>query len=231
MLLYQAGPPLQDGSDGLAVTVLDGHRDQVRGPVRPGPLRLDHGLHADIDDTALERLYQVIQVIDFAFREDDEHLPCPLHQLDRVALRLFVLASALHGKGAEALEPPAGDPVAFVERLAVHHVEESAVAAAGEFQASLEVRLIGVVGGEDEARPLGQIPQDLQVARFNTQPIPPGQFESEVVPDGPDHPPPRLRGSTESMGEHAVRWEPPCQISPASCRRAGVLIAAPCTPG
>ncbi len=160
-LLHQPGTPVQEGTDGLAVTVLDGHGDQVRGPVRLGPPRLNHGLHPDIDNAALERLYQIVQVIDFSFREGDEHLPSPLHHLDGIALGLLVLTSALHGESAEALEPPAGDTVTFVECLSVHHVEEPAVAAAGEFQASLEVRLIGVVGGEDQAHTLGEIPQAL----------------------------------------------------------------------
>src|SRR5271165_2727975 len=146
-LLHRASPLLQEGTDGLAVTVLDGHGDQVRGPVRLGPPRLEHRLHPDIDNAALERLYQIVQVIDFPLREDDEHLPSPLHHLDGVALGLLVLTSALHGKSAQALEPPAGDTAAFVERLSIHHEEEPAVAAAGEFQASLEIRLISVVGG------------------------------------------------------------------------------------
>ena len=110
--------------------------------------------------------------------------------------------SALHGKSAQALEPPAGDTAAFVERLSVHHEEEPAVAAAGEFQASLEVRLISVVGGEDQAHTLGKIPQDPEVTPFKTQPIPPGQVEFEVVPNDPDHPPPRRRRSKTGVFRH-----------------------------
>jgi hypothetical protein len=34
MLLHRVGPLFQQGTDGLAVTVLDGHRDQIRGPLR-----------------------------------------------------------------------------------------------------------------------------------------------------------------------------------------------------
>ena len=178
-------------SDGSAVAVLEGHRDQVGRPVRLGPPRLDHGLHPDIDSPALERLHQIVQVIDFPFREDDEHLPSPFHHLDGVAFRLLVLAAALHGESPEALEPPAGDPVALVERLAVHHEEEPAAAAAGQFQAGLEVRLIGVVGGEDDARPLREIPQHLRSRRSKTEPVAPGQVESEESLDGPDAPIPR----------------------------------------
>ena len=96
---------------GSAVTVLDGHGDEVGGPLRLGPPRLDHGLHPDIDGAALERLHQIVQVVDFPLREDDEHLPSPLHHLDGVAFRLLVLTAALDGEGPEALEPPAGDPV------------------------------------------------------------------------------------------------------------------------
>ena len=99
-LLQQAGPLLQHRSDRLAVTVLDGHGDQVCGPVRLGPLRLDHGLDPDIDDAALERLHQIVQVIDLPFREDDEDLLSAFHHVDRVAFRLVVLASAIHGKSA-----------------------------------------------------------------------------------------------------------------------------------
>ena len=156
MLLHQAGPPLQDRIDGLPVTVLDGHRDQVCGPVRPGPPRLDDGLHPDLDDAALERLHQVVQVIDLPFREDDEHLLAPFHRVDGVAFRLLVPASSLHGEGAEALEPPAGAAEALVERLAVHHVEEPAAATARELQAGPHVHLVGVVGDEDGARPGGR---------------------------------------------------------------------------
>ena len=168
---------LQDRIDGLAITVLDGHRDQVGGPVRPRPTRLDDGLHPDLDDAALERLHQVVQVIDLPFREDDEHLLSPFHRVDGVAFRLLVPAASLHGESAEALEPPAGIPEALVERLAVHHVEEPAAASARELQAGPHVRLVGVVGDEDDAQPRGQIPQHLEVTRFDPEPIAPGQVE------------------------------------------------------
>ena len=186
MLLHQAGPSLQDRIDGLAIAVLDGHRDQVCGPVRPRPTRLDDGLHPDVDDAALERLHQVVQVIDLPFREDDEHLPSPFHRVDGVAFRLLVPAASLHGEGAEALEPPAGIAEALVERLAVHHVEEPAAATAREFQAGPHVRLVGVVGDEDDARPRGQAPQHLEVARCDPEPIAPGQVESVEDPGRPD---------------------------------------------
>ena len=61
--------------------------------------------------------------------------------------------------------------MAFVERLSVHHEEEPTAAAAGEFKASLEVRLISVIGGENKPHTLGEIPQDLEVAPFKMQPI------------------------------------------------------------
>jgi hypothetical protein len=110
---------------------VDGQRDQVGRPIGPGPPRLDHGLHPDLDGPALERLHQIVQVIDFPFGEDDEHPPSPFHRLDGVAFRLRILAPALHGERPEALEPPAGGPEALVERLTVHHEEEPAAAAAG----------------------------------------------------------------------------------------------------
>ena len=127
MSLHRPGPPLQDGGDGLAVAVLEGHRDEVGRPIRPGPAGLDDGLHADVDGPALERLHQVVEVEDFAFREDDEHLPSPHHGRDGVAFRLLVVpAAAFDREGPEPLEPPAGDAVPLVERLAVHHEEEPA---------------------------------------------------------------------------------------------------------
>ena len=186
MLLHQAGPSLQDRIDGLAISVLDGHRDQVGGPVRPRPARLDDGLHPDVDDAALERLHQVVQVIDLPFREDDEHLLAPFHRVDGVAFRLLVLAPSLHGEGAEALEPPAGTPEALVERLAVHHVEEPAAATAGKLQAGPHVGLVGVIGDEDGARTRGQAPQHLEVARLDPEPIAPGQVESVEDQGRPD---------------------------------------------
>ena len=132
VLLHQPGPSLQDRGDGLAVAVLEGHGDEVGRPVRPGPPRLDHGLHADVDGPALERLHQVVEVIDLPFREDDEHLPPPHHHLDGVAFRLLVVqAAAFDREGPEPLEPPARDPVALVERLAVHHEEEPAARSGG----------------------------------------------------------------------------------------------------
>ena len=45
MLFQQAGSLLQQGTDGLAISVFDGHGDQVCGPVRPDPACLDDGLH------------------------------------------------------------------------------------------------------------------------------------------------------------------------------------------
>src|SRR5512135_2877350 len=51
---------------------VDGQRDQVGRPIGPGPPRLDHGLHPDLDGPALERLHQVVQVVDLPLREDDE---------------------------------------------------------------------------------------------------------------------------------------------------------------
>ena len=200
----------------------------TRYAVQSGWIRrcLDHGLHPDIDNAALERLYQVVQVIDFPFREDDEHLLSPFHHLDGGAFCLVVPASALHRKSAEALEPPAGDTAAFVERLTVHHVEEPAVAAAGEFQAGLEVRLIGVVGGEDDARPAREIPQHLEVAPFQTQTVPPGQVDSEVSLNGPDHPSLRSGRSKTRVFRHGVLLLD-CQFSPAltECWSRSVLCS------
>ena len=187
MLLHQAGASLQDRIDGLAIAVLDGHRDQVCGPIRPRLTRLDDGLHPDVDDAALEGLHQVVQVIDLAFREDDEHLSAPFHRVDGVALRLLNPAPSLHRKGAESLEPPAGAAETLVERLAVHHVEEPAVATARKLQAGPHVRLVGVIGDEDGARTRGQAPQHLEVTRFDPEPIAPRQVESVEDPGRPDH--------------------------------------------
>ena len=85
-------------ADGPAVTVLDGHRDEVRGPFWLGLSLLDHSLHSDVDDTVLERLHQIVQVINLPFGEDDEHFECPFHNIDGVAFGLVVLASAFYGK-------------------------------------------------------------------------------------------------------------------------------------
>ena len=90
--------PLQERADGLAITVLDGHRDQNRRSIRPASPDFDHGLHPDIDNAALERLHQIVQVVDFPFRENDEHLLSPFHHLDGVAFRLVVLAAAFNGE-------------------------------------------------------------------------------------------------------------------------------------
>ena len=200
--LHRAGPPFQDGTDGLAVTVLEGHRDQVGGPVRPALPLLDSGLHPDVDGAALERLHQVVQVVDLPFGEDDEHLLRPLDRLDGEALRLVVLAAAFHGERPETLQPPAGDPVAFVERLPVHHEEEPAAAAPGELQADLEVGLVGVIGGEDQARPRRETPEHCQVPLFEAESIVPEEVEPEECLDGPDHPPSRLGRSEGRVSRH-----------------------------
>ena len=61
-----------------------------------------------------------------------------------------------------------------------------------------------MVGGEDEARPLGEIPQHLEVALFETQPVAPGQVESQVEDlDGPDHPSPGLAGRKVGFSDMA----------------------------
>ena len=85
-LLQRAGSLLQERTDGLAVAVLDGHGDQIGRPARPEPSHLKNRVHADLDDATLERLDQIVQVVDFPFREDDEHLATPLHHLNGEAL-------------------------------------------------------------------------------------------------------------------------------------------------
>ena len=77
-----------------------------------------------------------------------------------------------------------------------------AAAATGQFQADLEVRLVGVVGGEDDARARREIPQHLQVTRFEMEPVAPGQIESEESLDSPDHPSPRLGRSEGRVLRH-----------------------------
>ena len=77
-------------------------------------------------------------------------------------------------------------------------------AAAGQFQADFEVRLIGVVGGEDDARPLREGPQHVQVTRFDVEPIPPGELESEERLDGPDDPSPGLGRSKARALRHGA---------------------------
>jgi len=103
---------------------------------------------------------------------------------------------------------PAGEAVTLVERLAVHHEEEPAARAAGQLQAGLEVRLIGVIGGQDEARSSRQGPQHVQVERFEVQPIPPVEVESEEHLDRPDDPPPGLGRSKARALRHAPSTRP-----------------------
>ena len=108
-LLHQASPSVQDTTNGLAIAILDGHRDQIGGPIGLLLPHFDQGLHANLDDAALERLDQIVQVVDLPFRENDEHLPSPFHHVDGVAFRHLVVPAAFNGERAKALEPPARD--------------------------------------------------------------------------------------------------------------------------
>ncbi len=219
-------PPLQDGPDRPTIAVLDGHRDQVRRPPRPGRLRLDHGLHPDVHGPALERLHPIVQVEDLPLGEDDQHLPPPLHEVDGEPLRRLVLAPTFHGEGPEALEPPAGDPESLAERLPVHHEEEPPPAPAGEVEADLEVLLVGVVGGEDQAHPRRQSAQHGQVRRPDADPVPPGQIEPQEGLHDPDHPAPGLRRSEVGRSGHG---SPPDDGQPPEEGRASNRVRSPST--
>ena len=96
VLFHQACLVLQNRTNRLAVTILDGHRDQIGGPIGLRSPLFDHGLHSNLDSAALERLYEIVQVIDLPFRENDEHLLSPFHDVDRVAFCDFVLAASLN---------------------------------------------------------------------------------------------------------------------------------------
>ena len=85
-----------------------------------GSARLVDGLHPDVDGAALERLHQVVQVIDLPFREDDEDLPALFHRLDGVTFRLIVRTPSFHGERASrwshqpALPKPSSNASRFI---------------------------------------------------------------------------------------------------------------------
>ena len=128
-LLHQACLFVKDRLNCLAVTILDGQRNQVGGPIGIGLPPADHGLHSNRNSAALERLHQIVQVVDFSFRKNHEQVLSAFHHVDGEAFRDVVMSTTFNRERAEPLQPPAGKPSTFVESLAIHHKEKSAAAA------------------------------------------------------------------------------------------------------
>lgn len=211
-------PPHQQGKYGLAVAVLEGHGDHVRRPLGPGRLRLGHGLHPDVNGPALERLHPVVQVEDFALREDDQHLPHSIHQVEVEPIRRIVLVVHFTEKAPRrwSHQWATPKPSLHASRFIMKNEEEPAPAPAAQGVATSKSFSSAWFGVRITPTPGANRPT-LQGPLARKGPGAPIQGGPEVCLDDPDHPFPRLRRSKVGRSGNG---SPPDDVQPPEEGRA-----------